>query len=391
MSEINIYKTGNVLGATMFDSYKNQYKTFYDDEVLNVLNVLKKHKDEIKNIFFSGNDLNFNLKGVKISLSDKNNLKKDKRFDFIFKYIEDKKYRLRKARFQKLSVSSLAMLISIIGIVSVKAADGVSFANQDYTMPETTYMDDSELTLSSVNNAVSSNDDLNEIYQTEDEEDVVDASITHEESESEVSYDELASSSIIENLNIGSMSYSEKLEYVKENYGDIIEKYANTYGLDADLIAAIATQERGKHSTSVDSGGAIGLMQIQVDVWDGHSVTAYNYDTESNETVKITLNQLKNVDFNIKTGCMIYQSYLKQMENNVIAALQSYNMGPSSVKKIIETYASENGKTYDEVINDYSDIAWLDYRNSSYAGDENYVENVLRYYSSDTKKVGSIN
>ena len=110
---------------------------------------------------------------------------------------------------------------------------------------------------------------------------------------------------------------------------------------------------------------------------------AYNYETNSEEKIHITLDKLKDVDFNIKVGCAIFQNYLNQMNGNVIAAIQSYNMGPGSVKKIISTYASATGKTYDEVLNNFEDINWLDYRNSSYPGDPDYVEHVSRYYNSD--------
>lgn len=51
------------------------------------------------------------------------------------------------------------------------------------------------------------------------------------------------------------------------------------------------------------------------------------------------------------------------------------------------TYANERGKTYYDVLNNDEDIGWLDYRNSSYAGDPNYVENVSRYYNGDVQKL----
>ena len=99
------------------------------------------------------------------------------------------------------------------------------------------------------------------------------------------------------------------------------------------------------------------------------------------------MDKLKDVNFNIKVGCAIFQNYLKQMNGNLVAAIQSYNMGPKSVREIMTTYANERGKTYYDVLNNDEDIGWLDYRNSSYAGDPNYVENVSRYYNSDVQKL----
>ena len=128
-------------------------------------------------------------------------------------------------------------------------------------------------------------------------------------------------------------------------------------------------------------------MQIQVDVWNDEDITVYNYETGKEEKIHITLDKLKDVNFNIKVGCAIFQNYLKQMNGNLVAAIQSYNMGPTSVREIMTTYANERGKTYYDVLNNDEDIGWLDYRNSSYAGDPNYVENVSRYYNGDVQKL----
>lgn len=65
MSEINIYKSGNTLSAIMFDSYRNKYKVFYDNEVLDILNIIKKHKSKIENVFYSDDDINFDLTDTK--------------------------------------------------------------------------------------------------------------------------------------------------------------------------------------------------------------------------------------------------------------------------------------------------------------------------------------
>lgn len=128
-------------------------------------------------------------------------------------------------------------------------------------------------------------------------------------------------------------------------------------------------------------------MQIQVNVWNDEDITVYNYETGKEEKIHITLDKLKDVNFNIKVGCAIFQNYLKQMNGNLVAAIQSYNMGPKSVREIMTTYANERGKTYYDVLNNDEDIGWLDYRNSSYAGDTNYVENVSRYYNGDVQKL----
>ena len=74
------------------------------------------------------------------------------------------------------------------------------------------------------------------------------------------------------------------------------------------------------------------------------------------------------------------------MKNNYPLAIQSYNMGPSSVNKILNAYCLSCGKTYDEVINS-DDLGWLSFRNSSYPGDSSYLEHVSRYINSDNCKI----
>lgn len=191
---------------------------------------------------------------------------------------------------------------------------------------------------------------------------------------------------VISNLQIEDETESEKANKTKELYYDIIEKYANMYGVSPSVILAIATQERGVHSDTIDQGGAIGLMQVQVSVWDGKDLEVYNYDTNSKEKIHITLDDLRDVSFNIKVGCAIFQNYLKQMKDNYPLAIQSYNMGPSSVNKILNAYCLSCGKTYDEVINS-DDLGWLYFRNSSYPGDISYLEHVLRYINSYNCKI----
>lgn len=377
MNEISIYKSGNFLFGYIYDKSKNKYINLGNKEVSKLLDLFKDYKKDINHIFYSGNNINFILQDMEVSVSDIHKLKTDSRFSFIFEVIKEKKYKPVRTALKIASIIGLVAAISATGIVSVKAINNTGFNNAGSTSVSIEYEVDSIVEPIVNQEYVIENEDK----KTNDEEEKASSSL--ESNELEDKENDSISPTIEEELNVGASSSSEKLKYVKENYFDIIEKYCNMYNLDSNLIAAIATQERGKHSDVIDDGGAIGLMQIQVLVWNDKDINVYNYETNSEEKIHITLDKLKDVDFNIKVGCAIFQNYLNQMNGNVIAAIQSYNMGPGSVKKIISTYASVTGKTYDEVINDFEDIKWLDYRNSSYPGDPDYVENVSRYYSSD--------
>ena len=174
-------------------------------------------------------------------------------------------------------------------------------------------------------------------------------------------------------------SSTNKAIYAKDNYNELITKYARQYGIDPALALGVATQERGIHSTTMDPGGATGLMQIQNSVWVGQTVSAYNFETKQWETFKITLDNIGDLETNIKIGCMILQNTMQYMKNNIPAAIQCYNMGSGNMNIILNTYAKSQNKTIDEVLSDPTDIGWLEYRNLIKVGDAKYLEHVLQW------------
>ena len=190
------------------------------------------------------------------------------------------------------------------------------------------------------------------------------------------------------NISSVSISYNdesecEKAQVAKYNYKNLIEKYSKIYGIDSNLMMAIATQERGIHSQTMDPDGGLGLMQIQVSVWRNQNLNAYNFETQSWDHIIVDESKLSDLEYNVKVGCMIFQTYLNDKNYNIIAAIQSYNMGIGSVDKILRYYGSQNNKTKNEVLNNPTDVGWIDYRNIIADGDSKYIENVLRYYGNE--------
>ncbi len=170
-----------------------------------------------------------------------------------------------------------------------------------------------------------------------------------------------------------------------ENYYDKIEKYAKMYGIDPSVAFAIACHERGSHSNQVDAGGGIGLYQIQIEGswnWDNKEVSAYNFDTNSIETFKITKDNVSNLDNNIKVGLMIFQNCLQRNDYNIAKAITEYNYGSTFLDKTINDACYFLDKD-DSYFNDINHLEWLNYRN--YGGDPHYLENVMKYI--DNNKV----
>ena len=201
-----------------------------------------------------------------------------------------------------------------------------------------------------------------------------------ETNEDETLYDDVKMISIDYN----DRSDTNKAYKTKAYYGNLIEKYSTRYGLDSELVTAIATQERGVHGTTIDDGGAIGLMQIQYNVWVGEKISAYNFETGQRESFIVDKEKLPDIGYNIKVGCMYLQNCMESMNYNTVAAVQAYNMGCGSVNKILKAYSSECGKSVNEILSNPSDTGWLEYRNIINMGDPNYVENVFSYLGEDS-------
>lgn len=171
----------------------------------------------------------------------------------------------------------------------------------------------------------------------------------------------------------------EKAINTKVKYGDLITKYAKMYGIDPNLVIALATQERGEHSNIMDEGGAIGLMQIQVGPWLNKGLTAYNFEKQEYETIYIDIEKIKNLETNIQIGCIILQNAFRTVDYNILAGLQCYNMGGPNMANILNCYSINSNKPVEQILSNQNDIGWLDYRTVSKEGDYNYVENVLSY------------
>ena len=177
----------------------------------------------------------------------------------------------------------------------------------------------------------------------------------------------------------------DKLDFVRKNYGKLIEKYSKMYGIDPNIMIAIATQERGVHSSTMDSGGATGLMQIQNVVWVGENLKAFNYEKDDIENVLVTNDMLSDLENNIKIGCMVFANTLSQMNNNVLATIQCYNMGYGNMMKIFDRYSMATGKNISDILDDPSDIGWLDYRDIIEVGDSHYLDRILAYIGDKVK------
>jgi len=133
----------------------------------------------------------------------------------------------------------------------------------------------------------------------------------------------------------------ERLKYEKEEeeqpaqqplsseYKTIIDSSAKQYGVEPELVDAIAMKEssRGKNIVSKD-GGAIGVMQVRKPAL----TDAINAGVVPAST---KLEDLKDPSIGAKVGVWYFSQMLNTFDNDEVKALAAYNQGPSWVKAAI--------------------------------------------------------
>ena len=174
--------------------------------------------------------------------------------------------------------------------------------------------------------------------------------------------------------------------YNAKRYEDIFEKYAKQYGLDKNLVIALAAQESsGEHYGNLDNGCAEGIMQIEKDVHIGTTVTAYNFNTGEKESVDVTEENLRDLDTNIKVGCMILRNCIEQNDYNIPLSLQTYNFGPGNMAEALSACSANESVSEDRMKSDPTNTKWLNYREFLNTGDPLYVEHVFSYLPDETE------
>ena len=174
-----------------------------------------------------------------------------------------------------------------------------------------------------------------------------------------------------------------------KRYEDLFEKYANRYGLDKNLLIALAAQESsGEHYDNLREGKpAAGIMQVEKSVWVNSSISAYNFETGQMETVKITQEKINDLEGNIQVGSMILRSNLESNNYNIPLALQTYNFGTGNMNKVLKTCAELENIDESSMRQNPTENAWLNYRAFLNTGDSKYVEHVFSYLGKDEIKV----
>lgn len=188
------------------------------------------------------------------------------------------------------------------------------------------------------------------------------------------------------NLNYQVTNNIEKQQYAKEQYGDIVNKYAQKWGVDPRLIMAILTQE--------SAGRDKNLMQIEFKAWEGTLIHAYNFIDQkyenfllsddpklysNSERTIITSKDLENSITNISIGTCLFYKASQECNNNLVNALLLYNQGYGNMNKIYREAEENSGYTKEDFLNDPNNLEFLNYTYASGQGDPLYPYNVMQY------------
>lgn len=191
-----------------------------------------------------------------------------------------------------------------------------------------------------------------------------------DEKEFHFSYEDRTSSENIDNVN---------------QYDNIFQKYAKMYGLDVNLLKAIACQESGgNHYGNLGNGPAEGIMQIEKSVHIGETVTAYNFETGENDYFEVTSENLQDIDFNIRVAAIDLRNAMEAFNYNIPQGTQAYNLGIGGMNQVLANCCRNIGVQQSNLENDPTNNSWLNYTNSVGMGDSKYIGHVLSYLKNNT-------
>ncbi len=149
MMELKIRKLGNIIQAYnsfyIDDNDKKIRQKASPDYVFEMLKNLRDNNKLITNIHFRKGDLVFYISNydIKVILKNKKDFKNDEKFSFIFKYINEKKYKLVKGKIAKVIIPiGLSITTILTGGINVSKESSKS----NNPKPSTSYTDMDSIT-----------------------------------------------------------------------------------------------------------------------------------------------------------------------------------------------------------------------------------------------------
>lgn len=237
-------------------------------------------------------------------------------------------------------------------------------------------------------------------YAEEDNTKIVITTEDKKNSENKAQNTKIAVDTMIDPFKIGSGGVREVNDCLYGPLGRYFYEYAEAYGVDPNLMCAIAMQESSLNHKACIPGGymysgyGVGIMQLESP--SGEKISAYNYKTGQVDIEYITMEAACDPIKNIKIGCMLFQNSLNYNNGNPLLAIQAHNFGQGMVDLVL----SDAYGNFDAIKNDYANFEWVKYMKDAHEnpwkylsgwdeskyGDGEYVNNVLRFFPVDKIK-----
>lgn len=194
-----------------------------------------------------------------------------------------------------------------------------------------------------------------------------------------------------------------KLDQTIELCASYLDPWIERYGLPKDLTYALVAQEYGLLDFSVNSSGACGPMQLQVNAFHNDDAIEYikvavyedgvftgKYDefyvADANRLDDPRLEGknylvIQDVQDHFQIACAQLQRCIEKYQN-IFIAVDAYNKGLYALSSICDE------ETLNYYQNNFNDFSWIDLILESYGenyGDKDYLWHVLRYLDTDTR------
>ena len=158
----------------------------------------------------------------------------------------------------------------------------------------------------------------------------------------------------------------------KEEYGDLIQKYASSYGIDPSIITAIgASNINERNLNSVNYYGNIGIMGLKYYQLHKREVRVFNYNTKqfdrftiiaepiSDPQEGVIYENMQDPESNIKIMCALIQIAYRDYDNNLVMALESILKKYKDFRREISDYSKIHGISTSLVYGNKVDYSWL--------------------------------
>lgn len=334
--------------------YINDVKLYYDDNIL-VLKNYRKYRDRVLY--------------KKISRKVNNDVKI---VNVLYTNIEKIRSIVKKVLINKITVAST---IVVLGTSIVSALKPSSLQPSNPVEETTEHSENENPTELETSIDEMLNDENNIINKNQQSFNSLDDRI--------LQLEDISSTNQNGNFAVGSKlneyTLNKMVSYMKE-HEQTFKNASLKYGIDPYLLLSFCMTETSlMHDETIPGGTnyngcAIGAMQIE-SINLGSDITAYNYQTNQYDTVSITQDKLTDLSSNIEIGAMIFQNILNRYNNNVYISIQAYNYGVTAMDKVIQAYAKQTGKEFEEVISDVNDIGWMKYVNDIHKNPKKYLPN----------------